>query len=211
MLHFGKYFTLHPPAQQNTSSARRQVVFFVEFANPGVLGEDERLWSEGPVRSLTNQVPKEFVHTYYSATRQVFSSTVFPGFFCLLHHIFCLYIYGHIFVNPKTLIQLILQIATTAKTTKCRAGALCDYENIILFYFHGPPETWTAQESKAEVLFLKRTDAHARYMMAELVYRSMSDMSEKLNLGSLSKVVEANQQLETRHGDFIYKNVSVLR
>jgi len=73
MLHFGKYFTLHPPAQQNTSSARRQVVFFIEFANPGVIGEDEQqqLWSEGPVRNLTNQVPKEFVHTYYSATRQV--------------------------------------------------------------------------------------------------------------------------------------------
>ncbi|KAF3934619.1 hypothetical protein ABW20_dc0102008 [Dactylellina cionopaga] len=60
------------------------------------------------------------------------------------------------------------QVATSAKNLRCRAGALCDYENLVLFYFKGQPESFTGPESAAEVLHLKYTDPHARYIMAEL-------------------------------------------
>ncbi|KAK6347669.1 hypothetical protein TWF718_005508 [Orbilia javanica] len=103
------------------------------------------------------------------------------------------------------------QVATTAKNLGCRAGALCDYENIVLFYFKGQPESFTGPESTAEVLHLKYTDPHARYMLAELVYRSMADMSERLNLGDLGKVVEANQQMAVKNFNLMWGTASVVR
>ena len=81
---------------------------------------------------------------------------------------------------------------------------------MVLFYFHGPPDTWTTSESKAEIKVLRRSDPDARYIMAEMVYRSMLDMSERLNLGDLKKVVEANGQQAERSGDFVHTSVSVI-
>ena len=46
--------------------------------------------------------------------------------------------------------------------------------------------------------------------MAELVYRSMSDMSEKLNMGDMRKVVEANGQLRVRGCEFMFQQSSVI-
>ncbi|KAF3917491.1 hypothetical protein ABW21_db0203691 [Orbilia brochopaga] len=103
------------------------------------------------------------------------------------------------------------QVATTAKSLRCRAGALCDYENLVLFYFKGQPEGFTGPESTAEVLFLRYTDPHARYLMAELVYRSMADMSERLNLGDMSKVVEANAQMNAKNFNMMWGSASVVR
>ncbi|KAJ6257175.1 hypothetical protein Dda_8061 [Drechslerella dactyloides] len=103
------------------------------------------------------------------------------------------------------------QVATTAKSLRCRAGALCDYENLVLFYFKGQPESFTGPESTAEVLHLRYTDPHARYVMAELVYRSMADMSERLNLGDMSKVVEANGQMNVKNFNMMWGSASVVR
>ncbi|KAF3915934.1 hypothetical protein AA313_de0205841 [Arthrobotrys entomopaga] len=103
------------------------------------------------------------------------------------------------------------QVASAAKTLRCRAGALCDYENLVLFYFKGQPDSFTESESTAEVLHLKYTDPHARYLMAELVYRSMADMSERLNLGDLGKVVEANPQMNVKNFNLMWQSASVVR
>ncbi|EPS35691.1 hypothetical protein H072_10849 [Dactylellina haptotyla CBS 200.50] len=103
------------------------------------------------------------------------------------------------------------QVAMAAKTLRCRAGALCDYENLVLFYFKGQPDSFTGPESAAEVVHLKYTDPHARYIMAELVYRSMAESSERLNLGDLSKVVEANQQMNVKNFNLMWGSTSVVR
>ncbi|EWC45854.1 hypothetical protein DRE_04861 [Drechslerella stenobrocha 248] len=172
MLHFGRHLTLYPQ-QHSLGMAKKQPVFFLEFVSPGVLSEaGPRLWDDGRVESLPHEIEDRFVHSFYSATRQV---------------------------------------ATTAKSLRCRAGALCDYENLVLFYFNGQPDSFTGPESAAEVLHLRRSDPHARYLMAELIYRSMADMSDRLALGDMAKVVEANPQMNTNPFNLIWAAASVVR
>ena len=85
MLHFGKLFTLYPPVlETSNSSARKQVCFFTEFCSPGVLSEEgaEELWAEGPLKNLSRSVNnKSWIHSFYSATRQVRSILLSLSFF----------------------------------------------------------------------------------------------------------------------------------
>lgn len=48
-------------------------------------------------------------------------------------------------------------------------------------------------------------------MLAEMIYRSAVDMSDRLNFGDLSKVVEANQQMNVKNFNLVWGTTSVVR